>query len=735
MRFVAVAALLVSTLLAVGAGQVRASSGSTVTLDVPWIPQTHTLSCEEAAMAMLLAYQGLNVSQDQILQYIGADLRQPYWDYSGLLHWGDGYQTFVGNVNGSMVNYTGLGALMTPVANAAAHFGGDVLQSGEGFGAATVYGEVAQGNPVAAWVTYDWQPRQRHDYLAFDGRWQPFIPGDIHVVDVVGVSDTQVLVNDPDGNGLAANHPYPGRYWIDKSTFAAGFAAMGGMAIVMDAPTRAPAIVQAWASAQSASLDWTTAILDDGPATGYLVQGNPGGLQWTFAAQNHAVLTGLTDGTTYTFTVRASNANGVTTPWSAASAAMTPPGQTAGPQSVYTAVTPTRICDTRPASPANQCTGHALAPQGTWDVQVTGSFGAATVPASATSVVINLTAVNGSAGSFVTAYPAGGGRPNSSNLNFPPHANVPNLVTVRVGSGGKVTIYNDQGAVDMIADLAGYYAPAAGPTATTGFGHFVPVPPTRLLDSRLDGSNPLWPSHGPLGEGQTRQVQVYGYPGGNPVPAGATAVVLNATVEGPSRGSYLTVSPDGSYSGLPPSSNLNYGPGQTIANRVIVPIPADGKIDLYNSLGTTSVILDVNGWFLSPNDPATAGNYFVALPPLRVMDTRPSDQVGPVTSPVGQSPLTVQLAGQGMIPALGGAGSPTAVVMNVTAVAPTNGSYIEVYPAEPRPTASDLNFAPGENLPNQTIVQLSPSGTVQVFNSIGSADVIFDVAGYFTRAD
>ena len=44
-----------------------------------------------------------------------------------------------------------------------------------------------------------------------------------------------------------------------------------------------------------------------------------------------------------------------------------------------------------------------------------------------------------------------------SNLNFAPHQIVPNAVTVKLGTGGQLRVYNDQGQVHLVADLAGYF--------------------------------------------------------------------------------------------------------------------------------------------------------------------------------------------------------------------------------------------------------------------------------------
>jgi hypothetical protein len=118
----------------------------------------------------------------------------------------------------------------------------------------------------------------------------------------------------------------------------------------------------------------------------------------------------------------------------------------------YTPVGPTRILDTR-----NGTGGYTtpVGPGATISLQVTGKDG---VPSSGvTAVVLNVTAVNPTAGSYVTVYPDGQARPVASNLNFTAGETFPNLVVVPVGSNGKVDFYNSAGSVNLIADLAGYY--------------------------------------------------------------------------------------------------------------------------------------------------------------------------------------------------------------------------------------------------------------------------------------
>jgi len=120
-------------------------------------------------------------------------------------------------------------------------------------------------------------------------------------------------------------------------------------------------------------------------------------------------------------------------------------------------------------------------------------------------------------------------------------------------------------------------------------GLCAPLAPARIVDTR--------PRSGYQGEGQTLQqggtltVQVTGQ-GGMPS-ACVSVVVVNLTVTNPSAGSFLTVYPAGA--ALPDVSNLNFGPGQTIANRVVARVGIGGEISIHNQLGSADGMVDVEG--------------------------------------------------------------------------------------------------------------------------------------------
>lgn len=118
---------------------------------------------------------------------------------------------------------------------------------------------------------------------------------------------------------------------------------------------------------------------------------------------------------------------------------------------------PTRILDTRPLP---QNVGGFVGPLGQQDTHTFQVAGVAGVPVNATAVVMNVTVDHTTWSSFLTVFPAGGTMPTASNLNWKAGTTIPNLVTVKLGADGQVSIYNLSGSTDVIADVAGYYAPA-----------------------------------------------------------------------------------------------------------------------------------------------------------------------------------------------------------------------------------------------------------------------------------
>jgi hypothetical protein len=327
-----------------------------------------------------------------------------------------------------------------------------------------------------------------------------------------------------------------------------------------------------------------------------------------------------------------------------------------------------------------------------------------------------VTAVTPSASSFLTVWPTGLVRPEVSNLNVVPGQTVPNAVTVGLGDGGRVSVFNSSGATHVIFDVVGYYADETGPVGS----RFLGTASARLFDTRSGlGGVPA----GPVGSGGTLTFQVTGRGG---VPAtGVTGVVMNVTVTAPTGGGYLTAYP--ADVGRPDASSLNFMPGQTVANLVTVRVPASGVVAFYNANGLTHLLADVVGYYTTGI--GTEEGRFVAVEPARVMDTR-SDGLGPFgPDEVWSLPL---VANPSIV---------SSVASNVTATQPTAAGWLTVYPnfsCNP-PDSSTLNFTPGQTVPNMTITRMSTfggcdpvPGSVLFYNPAGFTHVLLDAFGLFT---
>lgn len=395
------------------------------------------------------------------------------------------------------------------------------------------------------------------------------------------------------------------------------------------------------------------------------------------------------------------------------------------PPNGYTPVPPCRAFDTRglaqPCSSAAVTTTHI--PSGPGSVRTVKVTGIGGVPADATAVVLNLTAVGATRSTFVTAYPTGITRPGSSTLNVNSAGPVADLAVVPVGDDGTISLYNNAGSIDLLGDIDGYYE------AGTGAG-YTPVVPCRGLDTRGLASpcagSAVTGTHDPLTAAATRNVKVTGV---GAIPVNATAVVINLTAVGATRSTFITAFAKGA--ARPTASTLNVSSTAPVPNLAVVPIGAAGMISLYNNAGTVDLVADIVGYYA----PAS-GQGYTAVIPCRSFDTRGLAVPclgGAATSahvPLGVGEVrTVPVTGIGGVPA-----NATAVVISFTAVGATHGTFITAYPTSAtRPTASTLNVSSAAPVANLAIVQVGSAGMISLYNNTGSVDLIGDIVGYYAQ--
>ena len=332
----------------------------------------------------------------------------------------------------------------------------------------------------------------------------------------------------------------------------------------------------------------------------------------------------------------------------------------------------------------------------------------------APAVILNVTAVFPSGPGFLTVFPCGEKRPTASNVNFSsPGDVVPNAVLAKVGADGTVCIYTLVDT-DLIVDANGF-APVGG--------ELDPVSPARLLETR-QGTGLTTVDTSMQGIGRVAADSITELPVTNRggVDANALAVMLNVTAVLPDGPGFLTVFPCGQK--MPTASNVNYFPGDVVPNAVLAKVGDGGKVCVY-SLAATDLVVDVNGF-------VPEGAELGTVVPARLLETRQDDGL---TTADGEMLGVGRVAGDSVIelPVTGRGGVPddaTAVFLNVTAVFPSGPGFVTVYPCgAPVPTASNLNYFPGDVTPNAVLAKVGVGGKVCLY-SLTETDLVVDVNGF-----
>ena len=378
-----------------------------------------------------------------------------------------------------------------------------------------------------------------------------------------------------------------------------------------------------------------------------------------------------------------------------------PPGATgSGAPAVpgdFVAVTPTRVLDTRSGVGQGGLIV-PVGPKGRVDLQVTGVGGVPTT--GVTAVAINVTGVRASQPTFLTVFPADAAQAGTSTVNLVTGETRASLVLPRVGPDGRVSIANEAGALDVLADVVGYYR------SDTPAGRYHAIVPRRLLDTRLPGSTRL----------ARESAVTVAVAGIGDVPAGATAVTINVTAVHPTSTGFLTASP--STAARVATSTVNYVAGQVVANRAVTGL-TNGSLSVFSGASAADVLVDVVGWF-GPAD--ATGQQYTALTPGRVLDTRRG-----TGGPAGPASTTVlPLAGQAGVPA-----DAKAVVLTLTGTAATAETFLTAWAGGDRPGTSDLNLPKGATVANLAVVPMAADGSVSIYNAGGSTHIVADVLGYY----
>ena len=218
------------------------------------------------------------------------------------------------------------------------------------------------------------------------------------------------------------------------------------------------------------------------------------------------------------------------------------------------------------------------------------------VPADAAALAVSVTAVGAATSGFLSVYPAGGTRTETSVVNTDQHNDTrANAVFVSVGADGFIVFRSME--TDVLVDVWGWFTGASSPASTDGL--FVPQPPERAWDSRS--------TFDPIHRGGTVEKQFLAEP--------AAAIVANVTVVDPTGWGFVTAFAAGTP--MPDVSSLNYRWRQPVA-ALTVSRMSDRGVALYSYAGAHTIV-DVAGWFTGT--PATS----TTPPPVNAFPAGDSD--------------------------------------------------------------------------------------------------------------
>ncbi|MGG8410474.1 hypothetical protein ACM614_29930 [Streptomyces sp. 12297] len=367
----------------------------------------------------------------------------------------------------------------------------------------------------------------------------------------------------------------------------------------------------------------------------------------------------------------------------------------------FVALTPKRILDTRSglgAPKARIGAGKSVR------LKVAGVGG---VPATGvTAVVVNLTAVTPTANGYVTAWPAGTPRPDTTALSTAGGRTATASVVVPLAAGS-VDLRNGAGTIDLTAEVTGYYT-----TDATAGAKSTALTPKRILDTRTG----LGAAKARIGAGKSVRLKVAGV-GGVPT-AGATAVLVNLSAVRPTADGYLTAWPAGAT--RPDTAHLSFTTGRTGVNTVVLPL-RDGAVDIRNSAGAVDLVADVTGYY------SADGLRFTPTAPVRLLKT---------STGLGARPGVVGAGETVSFPVSGLAGVPAdakAVTLAVTVGAPTQTSYLTASPhGGSWPGLASVQYTAGSAATNLVTLPIT-DGWVTLTNHAGNAHLASDLVGWYAK--
>ena len=215
--------------------------------------------------------------------------------------------------------------------------------------------------------------------------------------------------------------------------------------------------------------------------------------------------------------------------------------------------------------------------------------------------------------------------------------------------------------------------------------------------------------------------------------SGTGTVILDVTAANPAQAGTISVNPVApDYARSVVGATVGFVAGATTVSRVAVPVGSNGLVRVTTTPGPAGLAISVVGWVISAPGAATEPSA-VVLEPCRVLDTVSGlgglkDLVTPAR------PFDIPTTGIAKVPpAIGGAQTPTGVILAVGATQVSGPLDLTVVPTGGQTPSLAINLVAGQTGSALYLVPVGADARTAFYVSANGAQLTVDVVGWLDR--
>lgn len=215
--------------------------------------------------------------------------------------------------------------------------------------------------------------------------------------------------------------------------------------------------------------------------------------------------------------------------------------------------------------------------------------------------------------------------------------------------------------------------------------------------------------------------------------SGTGTVILDVTAANPAQAGTISVNPVApDYARSVVGATVGFVAGATTVSRVAVPVGSNGLVRVTTTPGPAGLAISVVGWVISAPGAATEPSA-VVLEPCRVLDTV-SGLGGLKDLVTAARPFDIPTTGIAKVPpAIGGAQTPTGVILAVGATQVSGPLDLTVVPTGGQTPSLAINLVAGQTGSALYLVPVGADARTAFYVSANGAQLTVDVVGWLDR--